>query len=343
MYLYANQDALDEYKKLCQNIDCDFEKRDSYVFCRTDKSRVQREMRALGCIGANAVYKKELSLPITVVGAVKFEGQAQFNPYKFACHIAKGLNIFENTTALSYEGHTVKTNHGKIKAKKIIVATHFPFINNHGGYFLKMYQHRSYVLALKGAEDLDGMYVDEDLKGLSFRSYNGLLLLGGGSHRTGKNGGSYGELIAFVKEHYPKAKIVSNWATQDCMSLDSMPYIGQYSKMTPDLLVASGFNKWGMTTSLIASEILCDLALDKENPYTHLFSPSRSILHPQLACNAFEAASGLVSFSAPRCPHLGCALKWNKFEHSWDCSCHGSRFSDEGRLLNNPANNDLRL
>lgn len=342
-YYSANTQAIKKYEEMCSNIDCDFEKRDNYVFCRTDKSRVQRELRALQCIGANAVYKKELSLPITVVGAIKFENQAQFNPYKFASHIARGLNIFENTAALSFEGHTVKTNRGKIKAKKIIVATHFPIFNNHGGYFLKMYQHRSYVIALKDAEALNGMYVDEDLKGFSFRSYKNLLLLGGGSHRTGKKGGSYGELIAFTKAHYPRAKIVSNWATQDCMSLDSMAYVGQYSKMTPNLLVASGYNKWGMTTSLIAADILCDLALEKENQHAHLFSPSRNILHPQLACNALEAASGLLSFSTPRCPHLGCALKWNKQEHSWDCSCHGSRFSKQGRLLDNPANGDLKL
>lgn len=342
-YYKVNTRAIEKYMELCRNIDCDFERLDNYVFCRSDKSRVQKELRALQCIGADAVYKKELPLPVSVVGAIKFRNQAQFNPYKFASHIARGLNVFENTQALAFEGHTVKTNRGKIKAKKIIVATHFPFINNHGGYFLKMYQHRSYVLALKGAETLNGMYVDEDLKGLSFRNYGDLLLLGGGSHRTGKSGGSYGELVAFIKTHYPRAKIVSNWATQDCMSLDSVAYIGQYSKTTPDLLVASGFNKWGMTTSLVASEILCDLALDKENPYAHLFSPSRNMLHPQLACNAFEAASGLFNFSTPRCPHLGCALKWNKFEHSWDCSCHGSRFSEEGKLLDNPANNDLKL
>ena len=48
----------------------------------------------------------------------------------------------------------------------------------HGGYFLKLYQHRSYVLALDNAPDVHGMYVDENEKGLSFRNYNGLLLAG---------------------------------------------------------------------------------------------------------------------------------------------------------------------
>lgn len=74
----------------------------------------------------------------------------------------------------------------KIIAKKIIVATHFPFLNKHGSYFLKMYQHRSYVIALDHAQNVDGMYVDEAQKGMSFRNFRDLLLIGGGDHRTGK-------------------------------------------------------------------------------------------------------------------------------------------------------------
>ena len=37
---------------------------------------------------------------------------------------------------------------------------------------------------------------------------------------------------------------------------------------------------------------------------------------------------------------MGCALKWNEVEHSWGCPCHGSRFGEDGTLLNNPANGD---
>lgn len=41
--------------------------------------------------------------------------------------------------------------------------------------------------------------------------------------------------------------------------------------------------------------------------------------------------------------HLGCALKWNPVEHSWDCPCHGSRFGEDGTLIDNPANGDLEI
>jgi len=135
-----------------------------------------------------------------------------------------------------------------------------------------MYQQRSYVLALENAPDVNGMYVDESSLGMSFRNYNGLLLLGGGSHRTGKHGSAWGELSAFSQTHYPASNEICRWAAQDCMTLDAVPYIGVYSKSTPNLYVASGFNKWGMTSSMAAAEILTDLILDRQNPYGSLFT-----------------------------------------------------------------------
>ena len=168
------------------------------------------------------------------------------------------------------------------------------------------------------------------------------MLLGGGAHRTGKKGGAWKELEDVAEELYPDAKITYKWATQDCMTLDGVPYIGQYSPSTPNLFVATGFNKWGMTSSMVASRILCDLVCEKPNEYEKIFSPSRSILRPQLAINALEALGGWLTLSGKRCPHLGCALKWNKYEHSWDCPCHGSRFKSDGSVLDNPANGSLK-
>ncbi|MFQ8834065.1 MAG: FAD-dependent oxidoreductase, partial [Ruthenibacterium lactatiformans] len=95
----------------------------------------------------------------------------------------------EHTPVRRLEGTSAVTDRGTIRAQKVIVTTHFPFLNRHGSYFLKMYQHRSYVLALENAANVGGMYVDEAAEGLSFRNAQGMLLLGGGSHRTGKQGG----------------------------------------------------------------------------------------------------------------------------------------------------------
>lgn len=342
-YLEAQRAALSEYHRLCADIDCDYEKRDNYVYSLDDRGKTEREAEALERLGVTSDFLTDTELPFQVAGAVRVRDQAQFHPLKFAYAIARDLPIYENTKVTELLPERAKTNRAGISFNAAIVATHFPILNKHGGYFIKLYQHRSYVLALEGAQEVNGMYVDESDKGLSFRNYGELLLLGGGGHRTGKAGGSYGELEAFAKKHYPDAKIVGRWATQDCMTLDGVPYIGQYSRGTQGLYVATGFNKWGMTSSMVAATLLTDMVKGRESHFSSVFSPSRSILHPQLAANAFESLIGILTPTTPRCPHLGCALKYNKAEHTWDCPCHGSRFTENGKLINNPATDDKRL
>lgn len=342
LYLESNQAALKKYCDLCSEIDCDFEKKDSYVYSVNNPRLISAELEALAKLNADAEYSQQLPLAFSVAGAVKFPDQAQFHPLKFISAIAGNLNIYEHTMVRELAGCKARTDTGTISADKIIVATHFPFLNKHGSYFVKMYQHRSYVTALDHAPDIDGMYVDESQTGFSFRNYNGLLLLGGGSHRTGKTGGNWAELRQFASQYYPGSKEQYCWAAQDCMTLDDIPYIGNYSKNTPHLYAATGFNKWGMTSSMVSAMLLTDLVRGKENPYAAVFSPSRSILHPRLAVNLAESTVNLLTPAGPRCPHLGCVLKWNKTERSWDCPCHGSRFEENGSLINNPATGDIK-
>ncbi|NLO46211.1 MAG: FAD-dependent oxidoreductase [Clostridiales bacterium] len=342
MYLRANQEALAEYKKLCAEIDCDFEEKDAFVYSLDKRDKIEKEVEALKRLNFNAEFTEKTNLPFSVAGAERFKGQAQFNPLKFVSEISKNLNIFEHTNVRELTEHTAVTGEGGIEAKKIIVATHFPFINKHGAYFLKMFQHRSYVIAIENAQDISGMYVDESEKGMSFRNYENLLLIGGGGHRTGKKGGDWRELREYAAGYYPNSKEKYFWATQDCMTLDGVPYIGNYSKNTPDFYVATGFNKWGITTSMAAAKILCDMVTGKQNEFAEVFDPGRSMIAPQLLINTFEAVVNLLTVSKRRCPHLGCALKWNAAERSWDCPCHGSRFDENGGLINNPATGNMK-
>lgn len=340
-YWQANEEALQTLRSLAQQADCDFEDKNHYIYTTDSVEQLLGEMEALEHAGIPAHWEEKTSLPFPVNGAIRFADQAQFHPLKFAAHLVKKLRIYENTPALEFGKNTVTTPEGKVFAKKIIVATHFPVLNKHGAYFLKLYQQRSYVLALDHAAQLDGMYLSDKTNGLSFRNAGDVLLLGGGGHRTGKKGGGWAELQRFARKYYPDAREVCRWATQDCMSLDSMPYIGPYSQSTDGLYVATGFNKWGMTSSMVSAMILRDLVQEQNNPYADLFSPSRSILQPQLLCNGAQALLHLLTPTKPRCPHMGCALKWNAREHSWDCPCHGSRFDQQGKLLDNPATGDL--
>ena len=339
-YWEANQLALETLCELAEGMDCDLERKDSYLFDHTT-ARLEKEMAALQTVGIPARFVDAVPLPFPVEGAIRFSDQAQFHPLKFAAGIAKGLSIYENTAAKEFIGRRVHTDRGWITAKRIVIATHFPMINKHGSYYLKLYQQRSYVLALEGASKLEGMYLAAEENGLSLRSAGEQLLVGGGGHRTGKKGGGWKTLEAFTRVWFPKARVVRRWATQDCMSLDGVPYIGAYSPNTPGVYVATGFNKWGMTGAMVSAMILGDLVQGKQNRYADVFSPQRSILRPQLAVNAFETTVNLLRPTAPRCPHLGCALKWNGLERSWDCSCHGSRFDETGKLLDNPATGDL--
>jgi len=348
-YYEANRKALEQYRMLCGEINCDFEEKDNYVYSQNNRRKLEQEAKVLEQIGAEVFFEETLPLPVSLCGAVGIRKQAQFHPLKFLAEITKGLKLYENTRVLGFGSvgdndgcfRTVRTEHGSIHAKNVIVATHFPMLNKHGSYFMKLYQHRSYVVALENAPKLPGMYVDEDKKGTSFRNAGEYLLLGGGGHRTGKEGGGYTQVCRDARMFYPGAREVCRFAAQDCMSLDGIPYIGPYSKRTGGIFVATGFNKWGMTSSMVSAMMLSEAVQGKKSEYEEVFSPSRSMLTGQLAVNIAESVSGLLSFSGKRCPHLGCALKWNKEEHSWDCPCHGSRFSEEGKVLNNPANGGL--
>ena len=341
MYLDANVAALQEYRKLCQNIDCHFETKDNLVYSLNSPAKLEKELHALNQLGYTADYVGKLPLPLSNAGAVRFENQAQFHSLMFLAEISKGLSIYEHTKVRELMPNTAMTEYGRITVQNIIVTTHFPFLNKHGSYFLKMYQHRSYVIAYENAADVKGMYVDENDKGFSFRNYDNLLLIGGGDHRTGKHGGNWKEISEFATAHYPDAQARYYWATQDCMTLDEVPYIGAYSKKTENLYVATGFNKWGMTSAMTAAMLLRDMITKKVCPYAPVFSPSRTMLRTQLFMNAFEATTNLLTPTTKRCPHLGCALKWNPQERSWDCPCHGSRFTEHGELIDNPATGDL--
>ena len=341
-YLDANRKAIEKIRKMSERFPCGFEEKAAYVYSSTDRAKTEKEIRAYEKLGVCAEFVSDIPLPVECVGAVKIGRQAQFQPLEFLFSVAKGLRIFENSKVTEFLPGKVRCRHGSVTAKNIVVATHFPIINKHGAYPLKLYQHRSYVVAAKNAPDVNGMFLEDKENGFSFRNYKEYLLIGGGDHRTGQSGGGYKVPENFCAENFPEARIEYRFATQDCISLDGIPYIGKYSEKSDGLYVATGFNKWGMTSSAVASEILSDMITGVKNPYADVFLPSRSVLKPKLFSNIIHSVAGIVIPTTPRCPHLGCALKYNKEERSWDCPCHGSRFAESGKLIDNPATNDLR-
>lgn len=340
LYLEANQRAVQKYAELAAAIPCDFEERNAYVYSLDNRKKLEQEAEAYRMLGLDDEIVEPIELPFPTVGAVRMKKQAQFHPLKFISQIARTLKIYEHSFVTQLLPGKALTESGSVSYQKVIFATHFPIDNKHGAYFLKLYQHRSYVIALEQAAQIEGMYVDEAEKGMSFRCYDNLLFVGGAGHRTGKKSGNWQQLRGFASKYYPDAIERYHWAAQDCIPLDEAPYIGVYSQAMPDAYVATGFRKWGMTSAMVAAMILSDLVQGIESPYAEAFYPARNIFTKQLVCNGAESVFNLLTPTVPRCPHLGCALKWNPAERSWDCPCHGSRFSESGKLLDNPANGD---
>lgn len=308
-YAQANQSAIEAYRMLIQqrHISCDFETIPAYLYTRTNPDLLQREAEAAQQLGIDAHFIQETTLPFAVKGALRFENQAQFHPLKFLSAIATDVSVYEQTSVRTIDGNTIRTNHGNVKAKHIVFAAHYPFVNFPGLYFARMHQERSYVLALRDAPQLDGAYLGIDNDGCSFRNAGELLLLGGGSHRTGTNpsGGQYSSLRKNAQRWYPDSTEVARWSAQDCIPIDGVPYIGRFARSKPNWFVATGFQKWGMTSAMVAATLLSDLICGQHNACAEVFSPQRFYLRAsakRLSANIGQFTKALAkrAFYAPK-------------------------------------------
>lgn len=298
-YLDANQEAISNIKNIIQNenIDCDLETQDSYVYTtyETEIEKIHLENQAVNSLGFNSELVTNTPLPFKVKSAIKFPNQAQFNPIKYAYGLANKINnnsgkIYTNTLVYDIkqdgENFIVSTQNNTVKSKYVIIASHYPFINAPGYYFLKMYQSTSYVIGVDiGDNVFDGMFINTKSPIFSYRfaNYNNkkILLVGGADHKTGSKidlSNAYSILENEVKKFYPKCNVLYRWNTEDCITLDKIPYIGKFSNLMPNMYIGTGFNKWGMTSSNVAANIITNNILGKINNYEDVFKSTR--FHP---------------------------------------------------------------
>lgn len=298
-YVQANQSAVEEYKRIVreEKIDCDLTEADAYVYSM-DGEKLRQETEAAQKLGICASFETQIEIPVSCAGAVRFPDQAQFHPLKFIEALSEYLTVYEDTPVTDVDGNLIRTSCGSVRAEKIVFATHFPFINFPGIYFARMHQERSYVLALENAGTLNGMYIGDGKDTLSFRQYDKYILLGGQGHRTGENrkGGCYDRLGVSAERLYPGSNVAARWSAQDCMTSDGIPFIGQYAADRPDWYVATGFQKWGMSSSMVSAMLLRDMICGKENPYAEVFAPSRFSTEelPKIIKDSGKAVKGLT-------------------------------------------------
>ena len=322
---------------------------------------------------------------------MRFDDQAEFHPRKYLLALADGLErVYERSHAVDVdvdERCAVKTPGGRVTADRIVVATHFPFLDRSFA-FARVHPQRSYALVCPIAgEPPPGMYISGDSPTRSIRAIpvegEELLMVGGEGHRTGEGGNTeekYAALERFAREHWDVQSIEYRWSSQDNTTIDTLPYVGAIAPGADRVLMATGFAKWGMTGGTAAAHILAARLQGRKSAYADLFDPNRLNLRAAAARFVEENAKAGLHFVgdrikhrgarpieelapgegdivrlrgekvaghrrddgtlvavSPVCTHLGCQVNWNRAERSWDCPCHGSRFSPEGDVLQGPA------
>ena len=296
-YLDANLDAISNIKNIIdtENIDCDFEYCDNYVFTNLESevASIKQEVLTVQSLGFDAELVDSVDIPVDCLAGIRYPNQAQFNPLKYVNglldkFIAMGGMVFEHSLVhdMKPEGdfYLSFSNDFCVTSRHVVFACHYPFVNVPGLYFLKMYQEASYVVAFKTSANLfDGMYINSKSPIISLRTAldsnnERIVLLGGSEHKVGNNddiNNSFLKLENLAKNLYPDCEFLYRWETQDCVSLDKIPYIGPFSSVWQNTYIATGFKKWGMTTSNVAANIICDSILGKENKYSSIFSSTR--------------------------------------------------------------------
>ena len=326
---------------------------------------------------------------------IEVEKQFIINPIKYMMGIIDILidnncKLYENSKVtkinkVNNKYEVIINNKYKINTNKIIMACHYPIINPDNLYFTKIFQSKSYAVAFKSKLKLDANYLSLDEPYYYFRTYdNNTLIIGGSDHYTGISNDinkCYDDLISKIYRIDKDAKIVSKWFTEDCMPIDSLPYVGTYSNNHKNIILITGFQKWGFTNSHIAAKNVTNMLLNRayDDLYkTHRFtlfrdlkSTFRMIAHSidglvlSKLCiknedlSTIKIDSGKVVrlnnknilvyreskdnyiFLKNKCTHLGCSLIWNDVDKVWESKCHGSIFDKYGKVIYGPAINDL--
>ena len=322
-YAKANQSAVGEYAAVMEQLGLRDELKRCASYLYTDDpayvERLEQEAEACRLLDLPVSVTVETELPFPVLTAVRMDGQARIHPLRFADALArrlveKGVRIYTHTRAYPSEADQapgdIRTNRGTLHADTVVLATHYPFMDKSGLYFARIWQERSYVLALTRVPPMEHLYWAPGESGFSFRPASWTagggevqgLLLGGKSHKTGHEGTRYHyeALRTAARSWYPDMRVAGRWSAQDGMTHDSVPYIGRYRQaegsLSSRVFVATGFNKWGMSGSMVAANLLSDDILNRSSDAAEVFSPSR--FNPGMKAKSFlvETTDMLANF-----------------------------------------------
>lgn len=295
LYYDANTEALEFIASTVKDlqIDCDFSREDAYLFAETEAGaeKIEREAKAYEKLGIDGKVVTSLPIDLAITKALRMPNQAQFHPAKYLEKLAEaftglGGEIYENVTALNIKGEeqptVYTTGDFTVTADKICICSHFPFYEGKGLYAARMYADRAYVLLGKTTQDIQGLYlsVEEPTRSMRSATVNEekMTLIIGENHRTGASDNTmkhYEALQMYGEEKLGLKELTYRWSAQDVTTLDELPYIGEITKGKSNILIATGYRKWGMTNGTVAALLLADIIHGKRSPYEELFTPNR--------------------------------------------------------------------
>ena len=285
LYAEANMQAIDWIEEHAR--DAHFRRKDLVLYGEDDKTweALHKEGEAARAAGIPCDLQEKLSVPFPTHGGLVFPNMAEFHPVKFAVPllqdaVAAQCKVFENTMLSEVDEHettTLKTLDGhSIRARDVVIATHFPFFDP-AFYYARLDAFRDYAIAVEMPDCLPQMYVGAG-EGYTYRCEGDLLIVSGGAHKVGKNPDTekqYSDMEQFVRDHFGLSKVRHRWSSQDNSSLDKVPYIGKISADAEHVWVACGFGGWGMTTSIVAAQLLTSLIRGQNPAEADLYSPLR--------------------------------------------------------------------
>ena len=342
LYLEANLFALNEYRNLSHELDFDFEECPSYKYSTVDNGEIELEVAAIKTLGYVCDIREKMPFPIEVAKVLEFENQGQMNPIKLVNNLIKELEIYENSRVIKIKNNIAYTEKNKVTFDNVVVCTGFPFLKLKGLFFMKMHQEKSHVIDVFNNYELKGNGVGVNDNDFYFRNYKDRVLIGCCDKKTGYECDGFSKINDLIVKKYNVKKIRHKWINIDTMTLDGMPYIGLYSNFDENMYVATGFNMWGMTKSMLAAHIICDLINGRENRFAKLFSPQRKLVLKPLLKNAISATKELLSFNPKRCKHLGCSLHYNSLDQTYECRCHGSKYDKDGNIIDTPTQRPIK-
>ena len=323
-YAEANEAGLARLADLVEElaIDCDFRRRPNYTYAASadDLPKIEAEVDAAAAAGLDASFVSDVPLPFPTAGAIRVPHQAEFHPVRFTAALAAALvdgggRIFERTRALKVddgEPCVVRTSGGEVRARHVVLATHFPFPDR-GLYFARVHAERSYCVAapLEG-EPPEGMFISASSPTRSIRFHpeagRELVIVGGEGHPVGRGGPTgprYDRLESFVREHFDCGPVTHRWSAQDNYAADGAPLVGKLTPRSRHTWVATGFRKWGLAMGAAAAQLITDAIAGRENRWQGFFDSTR--LTPAASATTFvtqNTATGL-HFVADRVTRRG--------------------------------------